>query len=272
MLEAMALRERSRVLPRLQRSPRVAEVIPRHLRALDLTIVVLTAPITLLMGAVLALAVLIDSPGPLLYRARRVGRGGREFGMLKFRTMRHGVVGPSLTAKGDVRHTHLGRSLSSSRLDELPQLLNVLRGDMRLVGPRPEVREFVEAFPDEYEVILSVPPGLTGPAQLAFASEGRILASVEDRAEYYRTHLLPLKVAIDVSYAREHNARRDLSILALTPLLPLAQVARGLLHGLDTGEGASRARVAVRALPALLLVLGVVVLMALVLVETTGPI
>src|SRR6476660_9409953 len=153
---------RTDALRRLRRSPLVARSIPVPLRALDLGIVVLAAPFALLLGAVLAMAVWLDSPGPVLYRSRRIGRGGEPFDMLKFRTMVRDAAGPPLSARGDDRYTPLGRTLAGSRLDELPQLLNVLRGDMRLVGPRPEVEDFVRDFPSEYARILTVPPCLTG--------------------------------------------------------------------------------------------------------------
>ncbi len=250
----------------------MADGIPWRLRALDLAVVLLMAPVAIAVGSVLAIAVLIDSPGPIFYRATRIGRGGRPFQMLKFRTMRHGAAGPSLSAKCDTRYTPLGRSLAASRLDELPQLLNVIKGDMRLVGPRPEVGEFVEAFPIEYERILSVPPGLTGPAQLDFATEGRLLAGVEDRAEYYRTHLLPLKVAIDVAYAQRHSALGDLKVLALTPLLPFQQLAMAIrAMAARRSSTGSRLGVATRALPAVALLLGTVLMTGLLIAEATGP-
>ena len=127
----------------LRRSPLVADRVPPAQRVFDLVVVVMTLPVTLLLGTVLAVAVFVDSPGPVLYRSRRIGRGGRAFDMLKFRTMVADSVGPPLSARGDERYTPLGRTLAYSRLDELPQLLNVLRGDMRLVGPRPELEDFV---------------------------------------------------------------------------------------------------------------------------------
>lgn len=264
------IRSKGSVLRWLQRSDAVADRIPSHLRALDVSIVLLTLPFALVVGGCLALAVLLDSPGPVFYRATRIGRGGRPFEMLKFRTMRHGAVGPSLSAKHDARHTPLGRSLTASRLDELPQLWNVVKGDMRLVGPRPEVREFVEAFPREYETILSVPPGLTGPAQLDFATEGRLLADVEDRAAYYLTHLLPLKVAIDLTYAERHSALRDLKILMLTPLLPVQQAVIALRTVPIRSAGQPK-QLALRAVPAVVLLFAVIALGGLLIADATGP-
>src|SRR5215213_5549425 len=165
----MARTARGDVLRFLRRSPIVADRIPRPLRLLDLVCVAVALPFALLVGATIACAVFLDSPGPIFYRSRRIGRGGRPFDMLKFRTMVRDAAGPPISAHGDERYTPLGRTLANLRLDELPQVWNVIRGDMRLVGPRPEVADFVMHFPAEYERILSVPPGLTGPAQVEYA-------------------------------------------------------------------------------------------------------
>jgi lipopolysaccharide/colanic/teichoic acid biosynthesis glycosyltransferase len=263
---------RSRVLNRLQRSPVVADRIPVHLRVLDVALTLAVLPLVMVIGAVVALMVLVDSPGPVFYRATRIGRGGRPFVMLKFRTMRHGAVGPSLSTKGDERYTPFGRSLAASRLDELPQVLNVLKGDMRLVGPRPEVLEFVETFPEEYEQILSVPPGLTGPSQLDSAMERHVLARAEDRIDYYRTHLLPRKVEVDVDYARRHSALRDLRILLLTPLLPLFQIVSALRHAAERHHGVGHTRrLAVRALPAVFLLIATLSFASLLVADATSP-
>lgn len=205
--------------------------IPLPLRIFDVAIALAALPIAIVMGSVFALAVLLDSPGPVFYRSRRIGREGRPFDMLKFRTMRRDVTGPSLSTRDDVRYTPVGRWLSAKRFDELPQLWNVLRGDMRLVGPRPEDGEFVEHYPEEYARILSVPPGLTGPAQLAYADEGRMLAEVDDRIHFYRHEILPLKIEIDLAYVERHGLRGDLLFLVRTALLPLTRFvlrARGL--------------------------------------------
>lgn len=215
-------------LRRLRLSALVAREIPPALRALDLALIVLLAPVAVLAGGVIALAVFLDSPGPVFYRSRRVGRGGNVFEMVKFRTMVRGARGPSLSAREDERYTPLGRTLASSRLDELPQLLNVIRGDMRLVGPRPEIEEFVRAFPDEYERILSVPPGLTGPSQVAYAWEGDTLAEARevDRARVYRESILPLKLAIDLGYVESHSVSGDLLLLFRTSMLPAVRLWR----------------------------------------------
>jgi lipopolysaccharide/colanic/teichoic acid biosynthesis glycosyltransferase len=217
-------------LRRLRSSPLVADRIPLPLRLLDFGITLLFLPLALVLGAIIAVAVFLDSPGPIFYRSRRIGRSGRPFAMLKFRTMRRDAGGPPLSARHDERYTPLGRMLANSRLDELPQLWNVLKGEMRLVGPRPELGDFVRHFPDEYERILSVPPGLTGPAQVEYAWEGEILARAQehDRAGLYRDEILPMKVAIDLRYAERHNVGADLVLLARTAVLPLVRAGRRL--------------------------------------------
>src|SRR5919199_3955237 len=232
-------------LRRLRRSPLVADSIPAPLRALDVVLVLVAAPLAILVGSVIALAIVLDSPGPVIYRSRRIGRGGLPFDMLKFRTMVRDAAGPPLTARGDERYTPLGRTLAYSRLDELPQLWNVLRGQMRLVGPRPELEDFVRAFPQEYERILSVPPGLTGPAQVAYAWEGEILARAQavDRARVYRDEILPYKLSIDLAYVRRHSVGGDLVLLARTLVLPAVRLGHrlcSLVAGPDGRPDAAR--------------------------------
>jgi len=162
---------------------------------------------------VIAMVIKIESRGPVLYRCRRVGFRNREFDMLKFRKMRQDAAGPGLTVSNDPRFTRVGRQLAHSKLDELPQLWNVLKGDMSVVGPRPESAEFVAMFPETFRTILNrVRPGLTGPSQLAFVREGEILA-VHDRIPYYVDRLLPQKMALDSHYAFNRTLRSDLVII-----------------------------------------------------------
>jgi lipopolysaccharide/colanic/teichoic acid biosynthesis glycosyltransferase len=247
----------------------VAHSIPAPLRAFDVAIVVLVAPFALTFGAILALAVWLDSPGPVLYRSRRIGRGGRPFDMLKFRTMVRGAAGPPLSAQDDERYTPLGRTLAGSRLDELPQLWNVLRADMRLVGPRPELEDFVRDFPEEYERILSVPPGLTGPAQVAYAWEGEILACAQasDRARLYREEILPYKLAIDMRYAQRHSVAGDLLLIARTFALPAVRAARHF----DNVLGGNGLRSPGRLASALMLGVAIVALVGLLATEAAAP-
>jgi lipopolysaccharide/colanic/teichoic acid biosynthesis glycosyltransferase len=226
-------------------------------RAFDVGMCLLALPFALAVGSLLALAVFLDSPGPVFYRSPRIGRNGQPFSMLKFRTMLHGAAGPPLSCEGDERYTPLGRWLSRHRLDELPQIWNVLRGDMRLVGPRPEVEEFVTAYPEEYERILSVLPGLTGPAQLRYAGEGVLLAEAVDRLATYRESILPAKIEIDLAYAEHSSVRGDLEVLWRTVLLPLGRLRR---YALVTGGRQAAAAPATR----------IVVLLALAALALTG--
>jgi lipopolysaccharide/colanic/teichoic acid biosynthesis glycosyltransferase len=184
-------------------------------RFLDLVLAV--AALILLGPLIIALAIAIklESPGPILYRSRRVGIGGRELKMLKFRKMRVLAAGPALTATEDERFTRLGGFLARTRLDELPQLWNVLTGSMSFVGPRPEDPSFVTIRKTEYVRILQVKPGITGLTQLAFARESEILDQ-QDPVGDYVDRLLPAKTQIDKLYVRRRSLAMDLSILAWT--------------------------------------------------------
>jgi lipopolysaccharide/colanic/teichoic acid biosynthesis glycosyltransferase len=208
-----------------------AGAIPAPQRAFDLTCVALMVPLLVVPALLVALLVLLDSPGGVLYRARRVGLSGRPFAMLKFRTMRSGAEGAAISHAGDARITPIGQFLRATRLDELPQVWNVLRGEMRLVGPRPEDERFVAAHQREYERILSVPPGLTGPTQVRFAAaEARLLAGSADPAGDYAAEVLPGKVALDLAYARRNSLAGDLRIIGLTLLVPLRIAVGGALN------------------------------------------
>ena len=193
-------------------------------RALDLAIAAALLIVLSPVIIVLAIAIKLESPGPVVYRSLRVGVGGREFGMLKFRKMVDGAAGPLLTAPIDERFTRLGRFLGSSKLDELPQLWNVLKGEMSLVGPRPELREFVALYREAYEPLLKLRPGITGLAQLAFAREAQIL-DPDDRVGHYVRRVLPQKLQIDELYAARASVWLNVRILAWT--------AAALVFGLE---------------------------------------
>lgn len=171
-----------------------------------------------LSPVLLAIAILVrlSSPGPVLYRHQRVGRAGRPFLLLKFRSMRVCAAGPAITASGDARITRIGRLLRKWKLDELPQLLNVLRGEMSLVGPRPEVAEYVAHYTDEQREVLRVRPGITGAAQLEFRNEEDLLAGRDDVVEYYIASVMPQKLAIDLGYLERRTLATDLGVLVRT--------------------------------------------------------
>ena len=180
------------------------------------SLLVLLAPVI----AVVALAIKLESRGPVFYRCRRVGRNGADLAMLKFRKMHHGASGPALVSWDDERFTRLGPFLAGTKLDELPQLWNVLRGQMSLVGPRPEDASFVKLLPGEYAVINTVRPGITGLSQLAFAKESKVLDR-DDREGDYVGRILPQKARIDQLYAAERSFGMDLRILSWTALAVL---------------------------------------------------
>jgi lipopolysaccharide/colanic/teichoic acid biosynthesis glycosyltransferase len=197
---------------------RVNSLTEGSVRAFDvvgaLLLLFLLAPVIVLI----AVCIVLDSRGPILYGCLRVGRYGHTFRMLKFRKMRVNAEGPLLTLAEDDRFTRFGRLLAKTHLDELPQLWNVVTGDMSLVGPRPEDTAFVSLFRDDYEEILTVPPGITGLSQLAFAREGQLLAPENVRDDYVE-RLLPQKIGIDRLYARRRSLRLNLQILLWTGLV-----------------------------------------------------
>jgi lipopolysaccharide/colanic/teichoic acid biosynthesis glycosyltransferase len=184
-------------------------------RAIDVVVagvlLVVLAPVLV----AIALLVVLDSRGPVLYRAERVGFRGQRLRMLKFRKMHRAARGAALTIAHDERLTRAGAWLARTKLDELPQLWHVLRGEMSLVGPRPESPSFVARFPLDYGVILQTRPGLTGYTQLAFAHEGSIL-DPQDAQGHYVKALLPQKVGLDRLYASRLSTRRDVRILGAT--------------------------------------------------------
>ena len=190
-------------------------------RLIDLGVCAVASPVALPLGAVIALVVRVTSGSPVLHRGRRIGLAGTNFEILKFRTMNLGMPGERITAGSDRRVTALGRWLRRTKLDELPQLINVARGDMALVGPRPEDPAFARLFPAEYDVILTVRPGLTGPAALAYRHEETLLKqavqeSGDDLETIYVRDVLPRKVAMDLEYVNNHRLSTDFAILAST--------------------------------------------------------
>lgn len=165
---------------------------------------------------VIAIAVAMDSGLPALYRQRRVGRGFREFQLLKFRSMAASSRGLRITVANDNRVTRVGRFLRSTKLDELPQFWNVLCGDMSLVGPRPELPEYVEMFRSRYEHILSVRPGITDLASIRFRDEEEILGRSADPLREYAESVLPVKLDLADEYLHKRSFWLDLVILAKT--------------------------------------------------------
>lgn len=189
----------------------------RAKRALDLIVstvgLVVASPV---LGAA-ALAVRGSSPGPIFFRQERIGLAGKPFRIHKFRTMSHGAAGLAVSTAHDHRITRVGAVLRRTKLDELPQLIDVLRGDMSLVGPRPEVAKYVAQWPKESrDEILSVRPGITDPASIEMRNESDLLSEQEDPEGFYIRELLPLKASMYLDYVRTRSLVGDLKILALT--------------------------------------------------------
>ena len=181
----------------------------------------------LLLGPLLLLVALwvrLDSPGPVFFRQQRVGRGGQLFDIVKFRTMRTGAeaMGPQITVGQDTRITHAGAWLRRSKVDELPQFINVLRGDMSVVGPRPEVPRYVALLPaDVRQAVLSVRPGITDLASIEFRDESALLAQSQDPERTYVEQILPAKLRHAQEYVRTRSLWLDLRIIARTVLAVL---------------------------------------------------
>ena len=193
-------------------------------RLFDFTFAFLGVIVLMPIFALIGVLIRYDSPGTIFYKCIRVGKNGRPFGMYKFRTMNDGLNGanPKVTAQDDPRITRIGRVLRQTKLNEFPQLFNVLRGEMSLVGPRPEDPEFVAHYSSEERQILSVRPGITSPASILYRNEEEMLHSATV-TESYLTQIMPDKLRLDLLYVRHHSFLLDLDVLLRTfaVLLPL---------------------------------------------------
>jgi lipopolysaccharide/colanic/teichoic acid biosynthesis glycosyltransferase len=190
--------------------PRSAEVL--------LALGGLGASAPLMAGA--AILVALSSRGPVLFKQRRIGRFGHPFTLYKFRTMRTGSSGPNVTAASDTRVTWIGRILRKTKLDELPELWNIVRGDLSLVGSRPEVPEYVNMDDPSWQRVLDERPGITHPVTIRLRNEEELLAAVDgDRSEYYKTTLLPFKLDGYLQYMERRTWLSDLETLVNTALV-----------------------------------------------------
>lgn len=174
---------------------------------------VIVLPLLMFVG----LLIKIDSPGPVFYRQRRLGKRAKYFEIYKFRTMVHGSerAGPRITINGDPRVTRIGRILRRFDLDELPTLFNVFRGDMSVVGPRPEVPEYLRFYTEKQKQVFSVKPGLTDFGTLVYRNEAVHLQG-ENAEQVYIREILPRKLALNLEYMRKQNFFRDLTIVFRT--------------------------------------------------------
>jgi len=189
-------------------------------------VLVLLSPLFLL----LSLVVMLDSPGNPFYGGWRAGKDGRRFQMWKFRTMVKNAdrIGSAITTKRDPRITRVGAFLRKSKLDELPQFLNLLLGDLTLVGPRPEDPGITEQYTAEQREIFKVKPGITGPTQLKYTViEGEQIPDGDDAKQYYVNHILDKKLQLDLEYLRKRTLVSDLQVISQTVLLVARAIAPG---------------------------------------------
>ncbi len=189
-------------------------------RTFDMVASLLALSLLLPMMLVLALAVALTSPGGASFRQVRVGRHGRPFELLKFRSMRPGseARGQITVGERDPRITGVGHFLRRTKLDELPQLINILMGDMSVVGPRPEVPKYVALYSPEQRAVLTVRPGLTSLASIAYINENEVLGRSADPERTYVDEVMPAKLALDLKYVREQSVMLDMTIIARTAL------------------------------------------------------
>jgi lipopolysaccharide/colanic/teichoic acid biosynthesis glycosyltransferase len=174
--------------------------------------------------AAAAAVIRLDSRGPVLFRQERIGRNFVPFTIYKFRTMSAATQGQGalITVGGDKRITRAGVFLRKYKIDELPQLINVLKGDMSLVGPRPEVRKYVDLFVEDYAKLLRIRPGITDPASIRYSEEETVLAAAGDWEEDYINRILPQKIALSLRYAEKPGVLMDVR-LVLRTVLKLAE-------------------------------------------------
>nr|WP_167108373.1 sugar transferase [Amycolatopsis granulosa] len=195
-------------------------------RAADLAVAATALVVLLPLLVVIALAIRLTSRGPAVYRQRRVGRNGRPFLIWKFRTMVANAerIGPAVSGSADPRITRVGRWLRATRLDELPQLVNLLRGDMTLIGPRPEVERFILYYTPAERRLLTVRPGILGPGALLFAAaQSQELTHAADPEAHYVAHHLHPKLELDLAYLARRGLRADLALLARTVRIVLGR-------------------------------------------------
>jgi len=176
--------------------------------------IVLLLPVFIIIG----LWVKLSSKGPIIFVQKRVGKDFIEFNLYKFRSMVVGAQtkGPGVTSKDDARVTKVGRFIRSTKIDELPQLFNVLKGDMSLVGPRPELKKFVEAKKQEYKKVLSIKPGITDNAAIEFRDEEEIMSQYEDKEKAYIDIVLPQKIKLYYKYIDEISFFNDVKLILKT--------------------------------------------------------
>jgi lipopolysaccharide/colanic/teichoic acid biosynthesis glycosyltransferase len=200
------------------RRPRKGIALSASRRVLDLLLAGTTFVLLLPLLAVVAVAVLVTSRGPIIFSQERIGQGGVPFTLYKFRSMRCGASGPHVTTADDNRLTAIGKLLRLFGIDELPQLLNVLRGDMTLVGPRPETPALAARYPAACGAVFQHRPGLTGPAAVRLRDRDELRSPFEDLEAYYLEVVVPAKVAVDMQFLAAPTLARTLGVIGETAL------------------------------------------------------
>ncbi len=198
-------------------------------RLLDIALALVLLPIMIPLFLVVMLAVIVESPGNPFYGGWRVGKGGRKFRMWKFRTMMTGAdrVGTAITTRRDPRITKVGWFLRATKIDELPQFINLLIGDLTLIGPRPEAPEFVEKYTAEQRQILNVKPGITGPTQLKYTIlEAEAVPDGQDAERFYVEQVMDKKLRLDLEYINKRTFFSDCRVVLQTVAL-MARAAVG---------------------------------------------
>jgi len=219
-------------------------------RGVDICVSAVLLLVALPVLLLTALAIWMSSPGPVLFRQMRMGRGFLPFEILKLRTMAHAEAGLAYTLGPDPRITPFGRWLRRSKLDELPQLWNVLRGEMSLVGPRPVIPELAAEFQVHYKLLLRARPGLTDPASLKYSQETRLLALSSDSMRFFKSVVTPDKIQISLNYMDSANLWTDLETMAMTAMIcciPAMSSVYGRLPDPAVAFGPLRPEVASRA-------------------------
>lgn len=197
-------------------------------RVFDITFSILGLFVTLPLLLLIAILIKIDSYGPVFFQQERIGKNFQPFKILKFRTMGHGpddTNSPLITVRDDTRITRVGRFLRNSKFDELPQLINVLKGEMSFVGPRPEVRKYVELFEPSYRKLLTLRPGITDPATLKFRAEERLLSNSTNWKDDYIQTVLPAKIELSSEYVDNHTFWKDIKLIVRTLFEPKRELS-----------------------------------------------
>ncbi|MGE5483893.1 MAG: sugar transferase [Ignavibacteriales bacterium] len=213
-------------------------------RAFDIIFAVMCLVIASPLLLAIALAIKLDSKGPVFYRGLRVGLHGKPFRIYKFRSMVADAerTGVSSTSETDYRVTRCGRVLRKFKLDELPQLINVLIGDMSIVGPRPEVPRFVDMYTEEERAILTIRPGITDWASIRFHNEGEIIqaSGIKDADEAYARLIRPEKMQLQMKYVKEHNVWLDFKIILATALMLFSTRVGNRVSGVEGSSSSGR--------------------------------